>query len=550
MRKLNRREIFIGAIVVLLIIAAVLVRMASIRNFMVKETGWLRGVIQCGLAAAWYISIKKRILRGKMQDYLLLIAVLVFFWLAERTIKYMVLPDNSAANRYFWYMFYIPMELIPLLGILTALCMRQPADYKPANKRKLLWIPALVMIVLVMTNDLHQLVFVFPNGVLNGGNDYSYGPLYLSVVLCIGIETVGMLMVLWRRSNMPLKGKRFILPFVPVILAFVYAMAYVCRWPLIRLIAGDMTAVFCLAIASTLEMCILTGMIPSNTRYEELFQASTIAAKITDKEYHVFLSSDRSISIDKDIERSAEKGPVILDDRLRLYNASIAGGHVLWIDDITELMAVLQKLEDNKETLESSNVVLEKNYQTAQNIRRLEEQNLLYDSIAKQTSSQIELSSELLKEYRGTADEEEKTRLLGKLVVIGAYLKRRSNLIFIAEQNKRIPKRELELCIEESIDNLKLYGVQCGMYVQFKGTIPVEKAMQLYDFFEKTVESALDSLRVLVVRIFSKNGCWYACIDAECDRDLSELEDEHIHCIYEGSSAQLTLQVSGKEMSV
>ena len=88
------------------------------------------------------------------------------------------------------------------------------------------------------------------------------------------------------------------------------------------------------------------------------------------------------------------------------------------------------------------------------------------------------------------------------------------------------------------------------MYVQFKGTIPVEKAMQLYDFFEKTVESALDSLRVLVVRIFSKNGCWYACIDAECDRDLSELEDEHIHCIYEGSSAQLTLQVSGKEMSV
>ena len=121
MRKLNRREIYIGVTVVLLIAAAVLVRMASINGFMIRETGWLRGAIQCGLAAAWYVSIKKRILRGKMQNYMLLISVLVFFWLAERTVKYMLLPGYCDANRYFWYMYYIPMELIPLLGLFTAL---------------------------------------------------------------------------------------------------------------------------------------------------------------------------------------------------------------------------------------------------------------------------------------------------------------------------------------------------------------------------------------------------------------------------------------------
>ena len=42
--------------------------------------------------------------------------------------------------------------------------------------------------------------------------------------------------------------------------------------------------------------------------------------------------------------------------------------------------------------------------------------------------------TEFIEAYSMEEDENERKKILGKIVVIGAYIKRRSNLIFIAEQ--------------------------------------------------------------------------------------------------------------------
>ena len=55
------------------------------------------------------------------------------------------------------------------------------------------------------------------------------------------------------------------------------------RLPLIKTIAGDMTAVCCLLMAAIYQGCILCGLIQTNNRYFELFQTSGgLDAEITD----------------------------------------------------------------------------------------------------------------------------------------------------------------------------------------------------------------------------------------------------------------------------
>ena len=58
------------------------------------------------------------------------------------------------------------------------------------------------------------------------------------------------------------------------------------------------------------------------------------------------------------------------------------------------------------------------------------------------------------------------------MVVIGAYLKRRNNLIFISERSSMISEKELYLAFLELTDNLELYGVTCGLNIRLNKPVP------------------------------------------------------------------------------
>lgn len=55
------------------------------------------------------------------------------------------------------------------------------------NRKYLLIIPAAVLVLLVMTNDFHQLAFVFEPDFHNWNKQYSYGPVYYVIAVWIFI---------------------------------------------------------------------------------------------------------------------------------------------------------------------------------------------------------------------------------------------------------------------------------------------------------------------------------------------------------------------------
>ena len=77
----------------------------------------------------------------------------MIFWIFVRSCKYMMPENMAVALRMGWYLYYIPMLLSPTMGLFLALCMRKPEGYVLPDQVYLPYIPALLFIALVLTND-------------------------------------------------------------------------------------------------------------------------------------------------------------------------------------------------------------------------------------------------------------------------------------------------------------------------------------------------------------------------------------------------------------
>ena len=135
---------------------------------------------------------------------------------------------------------------------------------------------------------------------------------------------------------------------------------------------------------------------------------------------------------------------------------------------------------------------------------------------------------------------DEKRELLRRIVVVGAYLKRRNNLILVNEQDGIIKEEELKLSINEMMKNLQFAGIECASSVNLDKDIATDAAMKLFDFYEYVVENAFDGLKSFLARFFCRENCFYACIDAVCSLDLNSLQTEQI-CVSETENNCYTL---------
>ena len=106
-----------------------------------------------------------------------------------------------------------------------------------------------------------------------------------------------------------------------------------------------------------------------------------------------------------------------------------------------------------------------------------------------------------LAELQKTEDSGRARHLLGQVIIIGTYIKRRSNLIFVGVQRGAISAQELRLCLNESSENISVYGADCKAIVKGEGQLTVEQATQIYDLFEAVVETELESLRAMLISI-------------------------------------------------
>ena len=499
MSKATKKSLLCALAALALIALAMWLRYASRHIFHSPAVSHLRSGLYVFLFSVWCYSLWIRIVQTQARRYLLAISALMVLWIVLRSIKYSI--ENTDAERWLWYFYYFPMLFIPMLSVFVSRSLGKGEDFRLPRWTKILYLPTLLLLLLVLTNDLHQQVFSFPSGVLSD-RAYRYEGGYFFVLgweaLCAGFALLSMV----KNCRIPRSRRIRWLPLVPLALSLAYAYAYVKKVHWVWVLAGDMTVSQCLIFASILECCIQCGLIQSNLGYDELFEATSLPVQITDPAFcSQYVSAAMQEALPQSELRQMQQDTVHLSDDTLLKRHKLRRGWVFWKEDISALNQVQQELELTRDELRDTGDVLA--VENAQRARwlKLTEENRLYDMMEAQTARQIAMLRELLAELQKTEDPDRSRRLLGQVIILGTYIKRRSNLIFVGVQRGAISVQELLLCLNESSENISVYGADCKAIVKGEGQLTVEQATQVYDLFEAVVETELESLRALLISI-------------------------------------------------
>lgn len=538
MTKTKRASVWSAAVTAAVIICAVLARVLGIFDILPTAMGIVRSALYIGLFIAWGLSVRQRIIGTQARRYLTFSAAFMVLWFVVRSLKYYFITDPVTV-RYLWYLYYPALILIPTLAALTAISIGKKDDARLPKSAAFLYVPAILLVLLVLTNDLHRLVFRFPdNAAVWSDKDYSYGLGYVVIVIWMFVCAFVLLMILRKKRRVADKRKLILVPCIPIFCLLLYLAFYVIEMPWLRIALGDMTAVFCLMYAATLELFIKCGFLRANTHYTELFHASTVAAEITDENYRVLLSSDAAGDFGTDVLKSTENAPVLLENGLRLSGAPIKIGHVVWIEDISPLLSILSELEDMKDELEETNQIEQEEQELKKHEAHILEQDRLYNILQRDTAHQLRMMDDMIRRTEAAESDDRKRRLLYQMLVIGSYLKRRSNLAFLSERSSMLDAHELDLCIGESQYSLEDCNIVCGYRSGIKGQILAVHVITMYEFFESVAERLLECECSMTVYAGREDGAVYLKISTDAEADLSSLVSDTVTAENDGDGEQ------------
>lgn len=525
MIKKRKKKLINGGIILLAVIVAYAFRLIGNGNYYFVLFPYLRSFIYIGLFIAWGISIRRRIVQKQVAQYLTGISVLLILWFTFRSAKYFIFWQPTAI-RYLWYLYYLPMLFIPILALLVALSLGKPDDYRLPKAAYALWIISGALLLLVLTNDLHQLVFTFPEDAevwSDKSNGYGIGSFIVIgwQILCM-ISALVVMIIKCRLKN----GRRQLWTVLPMAVSLVYlGLNYMdVQW--FKLFFGDITAFQSLMYMLCFEGCITCGFIHSSSRYFDLFSSSIgTSAVITDKDFNVRYAALNARRIPRIDMIKAAHSPLTVENGLTVHSIPVNGGYAVWTEDMSALLKIKEQSESLAEELNERNNLLRYEYKREAKRQKIEEQNRLYDLLRSATQTQINKISVLTKEYQkiNKTDPTRAKTLLAEIAVLCSYIKRRKHLTLLTDRDYKVAITELTRAFTESLQTLKLLNVRSTFFADSElSMLPGKSAAAIFDFYEQVIESDLENISGIQVSLSDVEELRLS-INICCKADLSSL---------------------------
>ena len=519
--KRNTRQLISLIVVFAIIAAAYSCRMLAKFDIGGVYVNYIRASLYLLLFSLWGYSLDRRIIQPQTLHCLRLTAALMLVWLVLRTLKYEIVTDPTVA-RYIWYLYYLPMLFIPLLGVYIALFLGKPQEIRLNVRTGCLAIVPAVLFLSVITNDLHQQVFAFSGGVPGGqdNSSFSHRPLYFACLVWMVACMVFSLVRLLNKSRIPGSGKKNLAPFVTGCITVLYGVLYLSGLPAVRWWFGDMNVMFCLLFAAIYESCIRCRMIQSNTGYVELFEATTLAACIADSSGNIVL---RSHAACEDIACPEEGTQVFRPDGIRISSAPISGGYAVWQDNLRPLTELRAKLSGNKAIIKNNKEKLQEAYFIQKKLYELTEKNRIYDELEARYGKQINRIGQLLKQCEDTGPAEVQN-LLKRILLLGTYIKRGANLYFLGMEYELLPQQELRLTVDEAVRVMTVCGTECSVVYRTTKPMRSTEVMRLFDLLKTVAEMTINGLQSLFISVSDSE----MDLSVECTADLSFIASSDI----------------------
>ena len=455
----------------------------------------------------WLLSIRRRFLQKDMRKHLRFAAVLMIYWIILRFIKYDIVPGDALLGRYIWYSYYIPIILIPLQFFLSTLYVGKTDRSDISRKWLYLYIPAGIIMGGILTNDLHQRAFRFRLGFDGWNVDYTHGPFYFAAVWMIVGCMTGILVIVFRTCIRHHFLKYCLLPLADLGIGVLYFYLYtnLSEEKSVLQMGLELPEFTCLMLIGFWECLVFTRLIPSNRNHEVFFQAASIHAGLTDTSFTVQMSASTGITPSPEEIRASVEAPFLMEGGNTLLKACpVSGGIFYWMEDISQLNRLNRELEETADYLSEEHAVLEETTKLEESRKRTAQQSRLYDQITKSIQEQLQEVEEILNHL---PEEEETFRKVFEYAgILGAYIKRRSNLLLLAGGGEEISSGELSLSVRESLEYVKLLDIPCRSDMEDGHVLSAGLALFLYELFEEILEASLPDADGVLVSLKVMSG--------------------------------------------
>ena len=456
------------------------------------------------LLFGWQYTISTKITQKSMRIHLTAQNIVSILYLTVRFIQDAFLYANIPWMRFTGYFINIAAIFIPLFGLYGAFYLGKAEDYRIDKKWYLLLIPACFLSVIALTNDFHQfLYYIVPEE--PQPNLYFHPYIGTYIIYLWGLWMIAhQVYVIYQRNGTtksdPLYRK--LIPFYEPILLFLFsipyaATAYVVQFELVEYSAG---LIFILVLCW--ELYVLTGLIPVNTQYEEVFRRSTVAMQI--------LSPDgERIAVS---ENAAELTPVILEslkqnqhfsvtEDIIMHLHPIPGGCMIWQTDLSQIHQALRELQRLNAELDKEQDLLTQEIRIQSDEASIQARNDIYDSLSSEVAGQLALIEEALSKEALSSED------WNRVCLIGTYIKRFCNLQLTYQEQQMIPMGDLAISLQDVAKCMKNVGIRT--ILDFCPTSNLEPELIL--FIMKTLEEILEEadfcLTSVAIRI-SDTACF------------------------------------------
>lgn len=519
--KRNTRQLYLMIFVFTLIIAAYSCRLLAWFNIGGNYPSYVRAALYLLLFVLWGYSLDQRIIQKSVLHCLRLMDVLMLIWLTLRTLKYEVVTDMTVA-RYLWYLYYLPIIFIPLLGVYIAIFLGKSENYQLLKKSWLLSLIPAALFLTVITNDLHQQVFVFESGIpgVPDNKVVFHRPVYFVILVWIVGCVCFSIVQLLKKNRLPSIGKRRMMPFVLSCVMLLYGVLYLLGFQVVRDVFGDMNVMFCLFYAAIYESCIHCRMIQSNTGYVELYEATTLASCIADQNGHILL---RSRTAGESMVCPQEGESIVCPDGMRISAAPVKDGFVIWGDNVQHLTELRARLDENKRKKENNKKKLKDAYLVQKQLYELTEKNHIYDELEEKHKKQTERIKELLEQCRNAKPPKMREHMK-EILLLGTYIKRSANLYFLSQEYEKLPQQELRLTIDELVRAMNSCEVECGVVYLTTKPIASKEVERLFELLKTIMEMTISELHSLFISVSDQE----MNLSVECMTDLSEIASAEV----------------------
>ena len=421
-----------------------------------------------------------------------------------RGIKYGAVSEVDVLARHTWYLYYVPMLLLPLFLFYISLFISS----KEKKHTYIIWYIVLaltiVFIVLVLTNDLHQQAFIFNENFANWDTDYTHGWLFYVVTAWQYIFYIAAVIILLLKCRISSSKKNAWIILIPFSIGIVLNVLLLTgTMPTINgtnIFEFPETLIFTAAIV--LECCICLGFIPTNTRYKDLFNSFTITAQITDKKGTPIFSSNSAVPLTQE-QFVLESGSRIGEHTI-LHKMVIPGGYGFWQEDMSELDRLNNELAEAKEGLSQEVELTLLRNELKEKQAKIEQRTMMYDTIAKHTQKQSQTISSLAEQARKSKDLKVKEDNRRRITLLGAYIKRYANLMLMSEESDVVEVGELGLSFSEVLRYLNYCGIPGEFINNASGTISSNVALVVFETFETLLEDNYSTLKGVFINLSKK----------------------------------------------